>query len=294
MFGVENYRQRILELNASDERGIHVIREKVKNFAQKKINNIGATLNGKVIPEIQIVILDEADLMTVDAQSALRRIIEDYSKTTRFCILCNFLSKIIDPIASRCAKYLFNPLSKETQIEKINYILKQEKLSINKECIEYIIDICEGDLRRAINQIQAFCSLFEIKDTDDITDVTDFNQDEINELCGIIPTDVIEKTLEMLVDHFCDSNKILDFADDLLNNGFDILQFIRQVNEYLTSIYVNNSKLKNLKDSTLRQVIRLLLKSELNSLEGSSNDKELYSLLVNIRTVFENNKEIMA
>jgi replication factor C subunit 2/4 len=92
---------RILELNASDERGIQVVRDKVKKFSQKQISKLA----NKNVPQYQIVILDEADSMTQDAQGALRRVIEDYSGTTRFCFICNYVSKIIDPIASRCAKY---------------------------------------------------------------------------------------------------------------------------------------------------------------------------------------------
>ena len=100
LFG-ESFKERILELNASDERGIQVVREKIKKYSQRVIQKKTDIFN------FQIVILDEADSMTVDAQSALRRIIEDNVKSTRFCIICNYVSKIIDPIASRCAKFRY-------------------------------------------------------------------------------------------------------------------------------------------------------------------------------------------
>ena len=97
-----------MELNASDDRGIQAIREKVKSFAQKIVTK----LETKSLADFQIIILDEADLLTNDAQSALRRIIEDNSSQTRFCIICNYVSKIIDPIVSRCAKFRFNYINK--------------------------------------------------------------------------------------------------------------------------------------------------------------------------------------
>lgn len=119
-FGPEFYKQRVVELNASDERGINIVREKIKKFAQRKI-----ALNphsDRPIPPIQICILDEADSMTHDAQAALRRIIEAYSENTRFCIICNYISKIIDPLASRCVKFRFQSIAEKAQKDRLMLI----------------------------------------------------------------------------------------------------------------------------------------------------------------------------
>ena len=113
LFGPELFSSRVLELNASDERGLSVIRERVKNFAQQALIHAPASPSYREkypCPPFKIIILDEADSLTQDAQSALRRTMEIYSKITRFCLCCNYVSRIIDPVASRCSKFRFKAL----------------------------------------------------------------------------------------------------------------------------------------------------------------------------------------
>ena len=152
VFGAGFYRKRILELNASDERGIQMVREKIKKFAQKKITKDETAAEG--CPPLQLIILDEADSMTVDAQSALRRIIEVHSKQTRFCIICNYVAKIIEPLASRCIKFRFTPISNDAQTERLKMIAGKEGVRAEEKALEALVEVSEGDLRRSIMMLQ--------------------------------------------------------------------------------------------------------------------------------------------
>ena len=152
MYG-EDWRRYVLELNASDERGIAVIRNKVKEFARSK-------LPGDI--PFKIVILDEADNMTADAQQALRRIMEMFVETTRFILIANYASKIIDPIQSRCAAFRFTQLRKEDVVARLKWICEQEKVICYPDGLEAIYEISGGDLRKAINILQASASLGEV------------------------------------------------------------------------------------------------------------------------------------
>jgi replication factor C small subunit len=142
----DNYIQYFLELNASDERGIDIIRNKVKEFARTMVP-------GNV--PFKVILLDEADNMTADAQQALRRTMELYTETTRFILACNYLSKIIDPIQSRTALFRFYPLKKDDIVERLEYISKQEKVEFETKALETIYDVTMGDMRKSINILQA-------------------------------------------------------------------------------------------------------------------------------------------
>jgi replication factor C subunit 3/5 len=135
----------ILELNASDERGIDTVRHKIKEFSATKSNTI------------KVVILDEADSMSKDAQSALRRIIEDF-RNTRFCIICNYLKKIIDPIVSRCTKFRFAPVNNPNRIKEV--CLKEE-IIYEDEGIEMVDRYSDGDMRKVMNDIQGLKGSFK-------------------------------------------------------------------------------------------------------------------------------------
>jgi len=153
----DGYREHLMELNASDERGINVVRETVKTFA--RIKSIGE------IP-FKILILDEADNMTGDAQQALRRTMERFTETCRFVLIANYSGKIIEPIQSRCAPFRFTYLSREDQDSYLHRIASQEKVKLLDKGLEAIFEVSGGDLRRAINSLQAAASLSKPIDAD--------------------------------------------------------------------------------------------------------------------------------
>ncbi|MEM3074951.1 MAG: replication factor C small subunit [Candidatus Pacearchaeota archaeon] len=149
LFG-DKWKENYLELNASDERGIDVIRQKVKDFARTK-----------AIAEIpfKVIFLDEADALTNEAQNALRRTMENYTSNCRFILSCNYSSKIIDPIQSRCAVFRFKLLEKKDIEKIIKRIANNEKLEINEEAAKTLFEVSEGDCRRAINLLQTTASI---------------------------------------------------------------------------------------------------------------------------------------
>ncbi|KAL3119282.1 hypothetical protein niasHT_000226 [Heterodera trifolii] len=154
IFSPKNIQSRVLELNASDERGIGVVREKIINFTSSQGLHDMASSKGKRM--VKLVILDEADAMTKDAQNALRRIIEKYTDTTRFCIICNYLSRIIPALQSRCTRFRFAPLSQKQVLPRLDYIIEQERLpAVTDEAKNSLFKLSKGDMRRVINILQS-------------------------------------------------------------------------------------------------------------------------------------------
>ena len=149
LFGLD-WKENYLELNASDERGIDVVRQKVKDFARtKSISKV----------PFKVIFLDEADALTREAQQALRRTMENFTNTCRFILSCNYSSKIIDPIQSRCAVFRFKLLEKKDIDKRVRFIAEKEKLEVDDKAIETIYESSEGDCRRVINLMQATASI---------------------------------------------------------------------------------------------------------------------------------------
>ncbi|CAH1278333.1 unnamed protein product [Diabrotica balteata] len=136
----------VLELNASDDRGIGIVRGQILTFAS----------TGTIFKSgFKLIILDEADAMTMDAQNALRRIIEKYTENTRFCIICNYLSKIIPALQSRCTRFRFGPLSPEQILPRLNYVIDEEKVSVTEDGKKALLTLANGDMRKVLNVLQS-------------------------------------------------------------------------------------------------------------------------------------------
>lgn len=158
----EFFDSRVVEFNASDDRGINAVREQITNQAKKYVTDT-ISKDGTKIPPYKIIILDEADSMTDEAQDALRVIIEKYSTVTRFCFICNYISKITDAIKSRCSVVYFKKLSNECMINKLNEIAISESMILEEKILNTIIDVSNGDMRKAIMLLQNLKYLYEYK-----------------------------------------------------------------------------------------------------------------------------------
>lgn len=163
LFGPDHLATRVRELNASDDRGIQAVREKVKSFAQIAVGaRPGVQSDGKSYPcpAFKIIILDEADALLHDAQTALRRTIEDFSALTRFCFVCNYASKIIDPIASRCAKFRFAPVPPAAICARLRHVADAEGVAVGDAALGEIAALAGGDLRCAVNVLHSAVRMF--------------------------------------------------------------------------------------------------------------------------------------
>ncbi|EPX70792.1 DNA replication factor C complex subunit Rfc2 [Schizosaccharomyces octosporus yFS286] len=184
LFGPQLMKSRILELNASDERGISIIRDKVKTFAKTTVSN---SVDGYPCPPFKIIILDEADSMTQDAQAALRRTMEMYAKITRFCLICNYMTRIIDPLASRCSKYRFKPLDSENIKKRLEFIATDQNVQMETGVVDALVEYSGGDMRKAITFLQSAATLHQ---------GTPITVASIIELAGAVPSSIIRGLLD--------------------------------------------------------------------------------------------------
>lgn len=156
IYGTENMRQMVLELNASDDRGIDVVREQIKTFAStKQIFTMGGASKAGGVAGYKLIILDEADAMTNTAQMALRRIMEKYTANTRFCVIANYTHKLSPALLSRCTRFRFSPLKEGDIRVLVDKVIMEESVKITSEATDSLVTLSKGDMRRALNVLQA-------------------------------------------------------------------------------------------------------------------------------------------
>jgi replication factor C subunit 2/4 len=254
LFGPALYRSRILELNASDERGIGIVREKVKGFARTQLSQPTGLdpsyFEQYPCPPFKIIILDEADSMTQDAQSALRRTMEQYSRITRFCLVCNYVTRIIEPLASRCSKFRFKPLDNSAAAERLAYIAKLENLKLDEGVIDKLITCGEGDLRRAITYMQSAARLVGAgrptgqKDGDEDSEMADASSEPITvrmieEIAGVVPESVIDRLVQAMQPKKLGSSyeAVSAVVTDIVADGWSAGQLVLQVSSFASPLH---------------------------------------------------------
>ncbi len=239
-----------LELNASDERGIGMVREKVKKFSR---------FAGMVDVPFKIIILDEADEMTSDAQTALRRIIEDTAKYCRFILIANNISKIIDPIQSRCATFKFTSIPEEDVINHLENIAKKEKVKTDKKGLKAIYDYSEGDLRHAINLMQATASIGEI------------SEENVKSSAGLTKTSDVDIVLKMAL-----SGKIVDAREKMIE-----LTKVYGMSESDFLKYLNSAVFKT-KHDNISDILEVIAKYDYRILVGANPEIQLTAMLAEL------------
>jgi replication factor C small subunit len=258
MFG-ESWRNNFLELNASDERGIDVVRVKVKDFARTRA--IGD------VP-FKIIYLDECDALTREAQQALRRTMENYTQTCRFILSCNYSSKIIDPIQSRCSVFRFKPLDKDEMFHIIDNIAKSEKLHIDEKAKEAVYEVSHGDVRRAENILQASAAM-----GDKITEETIFSMASVAR-----PKEVQEIMKLAMQNKFIAARDLL--LDTMLKYGLSGQDVIKQIQREIWNLEIDGRRKVELVDKCGEIEFRMT--------EGSDEYLQLEALLANFTLVSSN------
>ena len=252
----DSWHQNFLELNASDERGIDIIRHKVKDFARTRA--IGD------VP-FKIIYLDECDALTREAQQALRRTMENYTQTTRFILSCNYSSKIIDPLQSRCAVFRFKLLEEKDVASIIDKISSEEKIKIDDKAKKALFEVSEGDCRRVENILQSSAAVSK-----------NITEDVIYSLASVARPKEVNEVLNLALENkFVDARKKL--LDVMLNYGLSGLDVIKQIQKEILNLDLDNRKKMDLVDKCGEIEFRLT--------EGSDQFIQLEALLAKVAAI---------
>lgn len=266
LFGQNKVKERILELNASDDRGISVVRNEILTFAKMSIGNVDPNYK---CPPFKILILDEADAMTPDAQSALRKIMEETSNVTRFCLICNYVDKIIEPIISRCMQYRFIPIDNKNMISRLKFISKKENIDIDEHIYDLITNVVEGDLRKGImllQNVKYFSKSGKQIDSHDIYD-----------LVGYAPESKIKNLLEQ-----CGKSsivRIINLGETFNSYGYSTYIICSQIGKEII-------KMENIGDNVKSNILKKIAKTQCMLNDRANENIQFINLLIFIYTQF--------
>ncbi|GME66364.1 Replication factor c subunit 2 [Neofusicoccum parvum] len=301
LYGPDLIKTRVLELNASDERGIGIVRDKVKNFARQQLSNPPAGPAGVEYrkrfpcPPFKIIILDEADSMTQDAQSALRRTMETYSRITRFCLVCNYVTRIIDPLASRCSKFRFKSLDTGSAARRLEGIAANEGVALGEGAVDALVRVSEGDLRKAITFLQSAARLVgavkaaapvkkggKVVDDEDDMDVDDkggktVSVTVVEEIAGVIPGPTMERLYEAMQPRAKGKvyTEVAKAVEDMVADGWSASQLVQQM--YETVLF--DEKVEDLKKNKITLVFS---ETDKRLVDGADEHLEILDLCLRI------------
>ncbi len=255
LFG-DRWKENFHELNASDERGIDIVRGQIKTIAQTRSINRAP---------YRIIFLDECDALTKEAQNALRRTMENFTDNVRFLLSCNYSSKIIDPLVSRCSVFHFRHLEKDGINSIIGRIAKEEKLTLNDKSKEAIYDLCEGDARRAINILQSCASVDKNITEKLVYELVSFAE----------PKEISEVLKSAIAGEFIKSRDRL--LDIMLKHGLSGLDSIKQIQKEILILDISDEK--------KAKMIEKCGEAEFRMVEGSDEYLQIESLLASFSLI---------
>jgi len=266
-----NFSFMVMELNASDDRGIEIVRHKIKQFVSSDNSFCKMNYNVQKDNIFKLVILDETDAMTDDAQAILRQVVERYTKNARFCLICNYIKKINPSLQSRCISFRFTPHDRINMKKRLKYIIKQEDVNINKQGISTIIDISNGDMRKAVNILQSLNMIY-----------TNITSNKIKECFGYPKKGDIVSIVKSLV-----NKDIKTCYDDIhqicKNNAISLLDVITEINNVILVAIIDEKyiipELKQLDINKLARILDNIRLLELNQANNTHDSIQISSLI---------------
>ncbi|ROV99887.1 hypothetical protein VMCG_06212 [Cytospora schulzeri] len=287
LYGPEFMKQRVLELNASDERGISIVREKVKDFARMQLTNPPPGYKERYpCPPFKIIILDEADSMTQDAQSALRRTMETYSKITRFCLICNYVTRIIDPLASRCSKFRFKSLDQGNAKKRLEEIAEKEGVQLEDGAVDALIKCSEGDLRKAITYLQSAARLVGASaatggaDDEMDVDTKPVTVKIVEDIAGVIPDTTIDRLVKAIrpLSSGETYSSVSKVVEDMVADGWSAGQVVTQL--YQTVVYD-----ETIPDVQKNQIVMVFSEVDKRLVDGADEHLSILDLSLRISNI---------